>query len=50
MLFVPFHLVFQKDVVSGQHIFRVGATDVMIREMPFVLFVPIELRFVSHWI
>src|SRR6266581_9422107 len=24
-LFVPFHLVFQKDVISGQHVFRVGA-------------------------
>jgi hypothetical protein len=47
-LFVPFHLVFQKDVISGQHVFRVATTDTMIREMPFVLFVPVELGGVAH--
>src|ERR1700716_3671447 len=28
----------------------VGTTDTMIREMPFVLFVPVELGSVAHWI
>lgn len=49
-LFITFHLVFQKDVISGQHIFRVGATDLMIREMPFILLVPVELEGVPHCI
>ena len=49
-LFVSLHLVFQKDVISGQHIFCVRATDLMLREMPFILFVPVELGGISHWI
>ena len=47
-LLVSFHLIFQKDVISGQHIFRVEAVDVMIREMSFILLVPVELGGVSH--
>jgi hypothetical protein len=35
-------------VISGQHVFRVRTTDIMIREMPFVLLVPVELAAIFH--
>ncbi|MFZ0477906.1 MAG: hypothetical protein WAL71_02065 [Terriglobales bacterium] len=47
-LLVSFHLIFQKDVIAGQHIFSIGAADIMIREMRLVPLVPVEVRAVSH--
>ena len=36
-------LVLQKNVVSGQNIFSIRATDTVFREMLFIVFVPVEL-------
>jgi len=41
-------LVFQKDVIPQEHILRIGTTNAMSRQVPFVLLVPVELTFTGH--
>jgi hypothetical protein len=41
-------LVLEKNMVSGQNIFSVRATDTVFRKMLFIVFVPVELAGFSH--
>jgi hypothetical protein len=47
-LLIGLCLVLQKNVVSGQNVFRVRATDTVFRKMPFIVFVPVELAGFLH--
>jgi hypothetical protein len=49
-LLIALQLVFQQKVISGQHVLFIGTTDTMIREMSFVLLVPVELAVLFRWV